>query len=144
MRKSKKSKIDDVYNQCDTMDHDEVIRLQREYRKILNLIEEILGDDLSTTRYKNKNDFYSIFYLFFDLIFKKNYRIDVNSYSSIKKTLIKMSLEVKDSTTNKEMLDYMGKDEHVIILNHGFKQTKIAPTGSQMIVKNIKLFQKEH
>jgi hypothetical protein len=46
--------------------------------------------------------------------------------------------------TNKEMLDYMGKDEHVIILNHGFKQTKISPTGSQMIVKNIKLFQKEH
>lgn len=102
----KKSKIDDVYNQCDTMDHDEVIRLQREFRKILNLIEEIFGDDLSTTRYKNKNDFYSVFYLFFDLIFKKNYRIDVNSYSSIKKTLIKMSLEVKDSTTNKDMLDY--------------------------------------
>ncbi len=103
---NKKDKLDDIYRDYDTMDPDDVKTIKKTFRSIFNLIESILGDDLKTTRFNNKNDFYSLFYLMYDIQYKKKLKIDTSVYKQIKDILIELSLEATDTASNPQVLKY--------------------------------------
>lgn len=103
---NKKDKLDDIYRDYDTMDPDHVKSVKKIFRSIFHLIETILGDDLKTTRFNNKNDFYSLFYLLYDIQYKKKLKIDTTVYKQIKEILVELSLEATETATNPQVLKY--------------------------------------
>ena len=68
-----------------------------------------MGDDLKTTRFNNRSDFYSIFYLLFTLKYTKKMKIEQNIYSQIKNILIGITVGAKADATNTQLLDYFVK-----------------------------------
>jgi hypothetical protein len=106
---NKKDKLDDFYRDYDSMEPEDVIKTKKIFRSIFNLIESILGDDLKTTRFNNRSDFYSIFYLLFTLKYTKKMKIDQNIYSQIKNVLIDITIGAKADATNTQLLDYFIK-----------------------------------
>ena len=68
---NKKDKLDEFYRDYDSMEPDDVVKTKKIFRSVFSLIESIMGDDLKTTRFNNKSDFYSIFYLLFNLKYTK-------------------------------------------------------------------------
>lgn len=103
---NKKDKLDEIYNNYDKMEEEDIKAVKKTFRTIFRLIESIMGDDLVTTRFKNKNDFYSLFYLLYVLIYNKKLKIDVLVYPKIKDVLIELSLEVAEIASNPAMLRY--------------------------------------
>jgi hypothetical protein len=103
---NKKDKLDDLYRDYDTMDADDVKTTKKKFRAIFNLIESLLGDDLRTTRFNNKSDFYSLFHLLYTLVYEKKMKIDSAVYPEIKKILIELSLEANESASNPQVLQY--------------------------------------
>jgi hypothetical protein len=103
---NKKDKLDDFYRDYDTMDPVDVKNTKKEFRAIFNLVETILGEDLRTTRFNNKSDFYSLFHLFYDISYNQKMKIDVSVFGEIKKILIELSIEAKDDSSNPQILQY--------------------------------------
>jgi len=101
----KKKKLDKYYADNEEMDEREVRFLRRTFNKIINLIINIFGDDLKTTRFKNKSDFYSLFYVLFELL-KEGYKFDENIFEEIKKVLIDVHKEAKLESNNPIMVKY--------------------------------------
>ena len=106
---NKKDKIDDFYRDYDSMEPEDVVKTKKIFRSIFILIESILGDDLKTTRFNNRSDFYSLFYLLFTLKYTKKMKIDQNIYSQIKNVLIDITIGAKSDATNTQLLDYFIK-----------------------------------
>jgi len=106
---NKKDKLDDFYRDYDSMETDDVVKTKKIFRSIFSLIESIMGDDLKTTRFNNRSDFYSIFYLLFTLKYTKKMKIEQNSYSQIKNILIGITVGAKADATNTQLLDYFVK-----------------------------------
>lgn len=106
---NKKDKLDEVYRDYDSMEPEDVVKTKKIFRSIFILIESILGDDLKTTRFNNRSDFYSIFYLLFTLKYTKKMKIDTNIYSQIKNVLIDITIGAKADATNTQLLDYFIK-----------------------------------
>lgn len=106
---NKKDKLDDFYRDYDSMEPDDVIKTKKIFRSIFSLIESIIGDDLITTRFNNKSDFYSIFYLLFTLKYTKKMKIEPSIYPQIKRILIDISIGAKADATNTQLLDYFIK-----------------------------------
>jgi 5-methylcytosine-specific restriction endonuclease McrA len=88
------------------MDDDDVLSWKKKFRKIIGLIDKIMIDDLTTTRFKNKNDFYSLFYVLFDLTEQKNHKIHQSKYSNIKNALIDLSKNVYLESSNPDLVKY--------------------------------------
>lgn len=97
---NKKDKLDDIYRDYDSMDSEETKIIKKQFRAIFHLIENVLGDDLLTTRFNNKNDFFSLFYLFFDLVYQKKLKISPEVYNLIRNLLIDLSLETNEYSQN--------------------------------------------
>jgi hypothetical protein len=106
---NKKDKLDDFYRDYDSMEPEDVVKTKKIFRSIFSLIELVLGDDLKTTRFNNKSDFYSLFYLFFTLKYTKKMKIDPTVYPQIRKVLIDISIGAKADATNTQLLDYFIK-----------------------------------
>jgi hypothetical protein len=106
---NKKDKLNDFYRDYDSMEPEDVIKTKKIFRSVFNLIESILGDDLKTTRFNNRSDFYSIFYLLFTLKYTKKMKIDQNIYPQIKNVLIDITIGAKADATNPQLLDYFIK-----------------------------------
>lgn len=106
---NKKDKLDDFYRDYDSMEPDEIVKTKKIFRSIFTLIEAIIGDDLKTTRFNNRSDFYSIFYLLFTLKYTKKMKIEQNIYSQIKNILIGITVGAKADATNTQLLDYFIK-----------------------------------
>jgi len=106
---NKKDKLDDFYRDYDSMETDDVVKTKKIFRSIFSLIESIMGDDLKTTRFNNRSDFYSIFYLLFTLKYTKKMKIEQNIYSQIKNILIGITVGAKADATNTQLLDYFVK-----------------------------------
>lgn len=103
---NKKDKIDEFYRDYDDMDPDLVAKIKKEFRSIMRIIEDILGEDLRTTRFNNRTDFHSLFHLFYSLIYEEKLKIDSSSFARIKLILIKLSLEIKDDSQNPTLQQY--------------------------------------
>ncbi len=106
---NKKDKLDDFYRDYDSMEREDVVKTKKIFRSIFSLIEAIIGDDLRTTRFNNKSDFYSIFYLLFNLKYTKKMKIEPSIYPQIKNILISISIGAKADATNTQLLDYFIK-----------------------------------
>jgi hypothetical protein len=106
---NKKDKLDDFYRDYDSMEREDVVKTKKIFRSIFSLIEAIIGDDLRTTRFNNKSDFYSIFYLLFNLKYTKKMKIEPSIYPQIKNILISISNGAKADATNTQLLDYFIK-----------------------------------
>lgn len=106
---NKKDKLDDFYRDYDSMEPDDIVKTKKIFRSIFTLIEAIIGDDLKTTRFNNRSDFYSIFYLLFTLKYTKKMKIEQNIYSQIKNILIGITVGAKADATNTQLLDYFIK-----------------------------------
>ena len=87
--------------------------IKREYNKIINLIDEILGL-LKGTRWKTKSDFQSLFYVFYEL--SKEYIFPAEKYEDIKGELIKFSDEV--TTNGEDSNSNFVKEYHKTIIAH--------------------------
>lgn len=106
---NKKDKLDELYRDYDSMEPEEVLKTKKIFRSIFSLIESIMGEDLRTTRFNNKSDFYSIFYLFYTLKYTKNLKIDSSFYPQIKNILIDVSIGAKADSSNSQLLEYFIK-----------------------------------
>jgi hypothetical protein len=106
---NKKDKLDEFYRDYDSMEPDDVVKTKKIFRSIFSLIESIMGDDLKTTRFNNKSDFYSIFYLLFNLKYTKKMKIEPSIYPKIKSILIDITIGAKADATNTQLLDYFIK-----------------------------------
>jgi len=62
----KKKRLDECYSSYETMDVSQKKILRNGFVYIIKKIKEIFPD-LKSTRFKNKSDFYSLFYLLYDL-----------------------------------------------------------------------------
>jgi len=83
----KKKRLDECYAKYETMEGEQKETIRRDFLYIINKIKDILPD-LKTTRFKNKSDFYSLFYAFYD--FKRSgYRFPTDS-SPIRDTLLEI------------------------------------------------------
>ena len=101
----KKKRLDECYAKYETMDKDQKETLRRDFLYIVTKIKEILPD-LKTTRFKNKSDFYSLFYVFYE--FKKlGYRFPKNM-DAIRDTLIEIhkSVSLGLSSPDPNMVKY--------------------------------------
>lgn len=106
---NKKDKLDDFYRDYDSMEPEDVLKTKKIFRSIFSLIESIMGDDLKTTRFNNKSDFYSLFYLFYNLKYNKKMKIDSSIYVEIKSILIGITIGARADSTNPQLLDYFIK-----------------------------------
>jgi hypothetical protein len=102
----KKKNLDKIYAEYDSMDDSDISSWKKTFKSIITLIQKIMVDDIITTRFKNKNDFYSLFYVIFDLTSNKNYKITTANYSKIKDALIDLSKNVFLESTNPELVKY--------------------------------------
>lgn len=106
---NKKDKLDEFYRDYDSMEPDEVLKYKKMLRNIFSLIEAIMGEDLKTTRFNNKSDFYSLFYTLFSLKYIKKLKIDNEVFGEIKKILIDISIGAKADAVNPQLLEYFIK-----------------------------------
>lgn len=102
----KKKTLDKIYAEYDSMDEEDIITWKKRFRNNLNLIDKILDEDIKSTRFKNKNDFYSLFYALFDLTKNKNYKISAEIYADIKQILIEFSKNIFLESTNPDLVKY--------------------------------------
>lgn len=103
---NKKDRLDEIYNDYDQMDQDEVARTEKAFRAIFQLVESIMGDDLFATRFKNKTDFYSLFYMLYSIVYKQKLKIDGSVHSKIRSVLVELSVEATDTASNPQVLKY--------------------------------------
>jgi len=101
----KKKKLDKYYADNEEMDEREIRKLKRNFNKIIKLIIKILGDDIKTTRFRNKSDFYSLFYVIFELL-EEGYKFNENIFDDIKKVLIEVHKEARLDSDNPVMVKY--------------------------------------
>jgi len=101
----KKKKLDKYYADNEEMDETDVRNLKRTFNKIINFIIKIFGEDIRTTRFKNKSDFYSLFYVIFELL-KEKYKFDESVFDEIKKVLIELNKEARLESSNPIMVKY--------------------------------------
>ncbi|NUY82759.1 DUF262 domain-containing protein [Flavobacterium sp. MAH-1] len=121
----KKKTLDKIYAEFDSMDEDEVIAWKKAFRSTLSLLDKILDEDIKTTRFHNKNDFYSLFYVLYDLTKNKNYKISPEIYPEIRQALIELSKNAFLGSTNPDMLKYFEGTINAgdIIANRKFRHT---------------------
>ncbi len=100
----KKKKLDRYYADNEEMDEQEKTKLKKSFNKNLYIIEQILDDDIKTTRFKNKGDFYSLFYLIYELL-REGYKLD-SKFEEIKKVLLKVDKEAILESPNPKMVKY--------------------------------------
>lgn len=102
----KKKTLDKIYEDYDSVDDDLINTLKNSFRKTMYLIDGIFGNELRTTRFKSKNDFYSLFYCLYDLTISKNRKIKPENFTGIKNTLIELSKNVRLDSSNPELVKY--------------------------------------
>jgi len=83
----KKKRLDECYAKYETMEEDQKETLRRSFLYIIGKIKEILPD-LKTTRFKNKGDFYSLFYAFYE--FRNTGYFFPSDSTPIRETLIEI------------------------------------------------------
>lgn len=102
---NKKKKLDKYYVDNEEMDEREKNKLKKMFNKILGIIEDIFSEnDLKTTRFSNKSDFYSLFYAIYELL-KEGHKFNID-LNDIKKVLIKVDREAKLESLNPNMVKY--------------------------------------
>jgi len=101
----KKKKLDKYYADNEEMDEGEKRRLKRNFNKVIEITENILGDKIKTTRFRNKSDFYSLFYVIYELL-KGGYKFDPNLFEEIKKILINVHEKARLESKNPLMVKY--------------------------------------
>ncbi len=106
---NKKDETDNIYGFYDIMEEDDVRECKKKFRAVFSTIKKILGEDLSTTRFNNRNDYYSLFYLIYTFLYKKNYKIESKVYPEMKKILIELSINANENATNPDILKYYQK-----------------------------------
>ncbi len=102
----KKKSLDKIYSEFDSMEDDEMTDLKRKFRGTMKLVDKIMSDDLTSTRFRNKNDFYSLFYVIYDLTQNKNYKVYDAVFFDIRSALITLSQNVFLESTNIDMVKY--------------------------------------
>jgi hypothetical protein len=102
----KKKSLDKIYSEYDTMEEEEVQESKKKFRNVMKVVDRILGEDIVTTRFKNKNDFYSLFYCLYDLIYLSNYKISSEAYVLMKQQLIELSKNVYLESPNPDLVKY--------------------------------------
>lgn len=102
----KKKKLDKYYADNEEMDELEIMELNKTVRKIIDdIISKIFSEnDLKTTRFRNKADFYSLFFVIFEFL-KEGYRFDID-LNEVKKILIEVHKEARLESTNPSMVKY--------------------------------------
>lgn len=102
----KKKSLNQIYADLDSMDDDDVNEWKKSFRSTMSVLDKILDEDIKSTRFKNKNDFYSLFYVLFDLKSNKNYKIDSSLHAPMKDVLIELSKNVFLESPNPRMVTY--------------------------------------
>ena len=114
------------------------------FRKIMNLIETIMGEDLKTTRFNNRTDFQSLFCLLDTFVYVDKLKIPNTMYSKIKDGLIQVSLEATKDDVNPQLLEYYTKTVNAgdTLTNRKFRHEYLTNLLSPMCIKidNKRLF----
>ena len=101
----KKKKLDKYYADNEEMDEKDKANLKRSFNKILNIVDDIFTEhSIKTTRFKNKNDFYSLFYVIQELL-KEGHKFNID-LNEIKKILIEINNEARLESKNPRMVKY--------------------------------------
>lgn len=102
----KKKSLDKIYSEFDSMEEDDILAWKKEFRSTMKTVDKILDEDIKSTRFKNKNDFYSLFYVIYDLVKNKNYKLSSDKFELIKKALIDLSKNIRLESSNIDMVKY--------------------------------------
>ena len=97
----KKKKLDKCYADNELMPNK--LKIRRKFEKIVSITDELLPD-LETTRFKNKGDFYSLFYTIYNLL-ENGYKFGKED-EAIRKNLIELSQSAHKDTENTIALRY--------------------------------------
>jgi len=137
---NKKDKLDEIYRENDSMEEADIKSTKSKFRKIMNLIETIMGEDLRTTRFNNRTDFQSIFYLLYTFIYEDKLKIPTTIYSSIKEALIEVSLQATKEAVNPQLLEYYIKTVNAgdTIANRKYRHEYLKNLLSPMCIKRDK------
>lgn len=100
----KKKKLDKYYADNEEMEEGEGKKTKKNFNKIIGIIEGIFKNDIKTTRFKNKGDFYSLFYVICELL-KEGCKFDID-LNEIKKILIEVHKEARLNSFNLQMRKY--------------------------------------
>lgn len=101
----KKDKLDKYYVENEEMDNQDKVRIKKDFNKILEVIKNLLNNDLKKTRFRNKADFYSLFYVIWELI-KEDYKFEPGLFEEIKKVLINIDENAKLESLDHNMVKY--------------------------------------
>jgi hypothetical protein len=98
----KKKILDNIYRDHDAMDDDDIHDKKNQFRKVFNLIEKIFDEDIKTTRFSKKTDYYSLFCVMHRLTIDESRKIPASNNSGLKEMLIRLNNVItKDATEPK-------------------------------------------
>ena len=136
----KKKKLDEIYREYDSMEEVVIKSTKSKFRKIMNLIETIMGEDLRTTRFNNRTDFQSLFYLFYTFLYEDKLKVPNTIYTLIKDALIQVSLQATKDSKNPQLLEYYIKTVNAgdTITNRKFRHEYLTNLLSPMCIQRDK------
>ena len=101
----KKKILDTVYFNYSSMESDDFIDLEKNFKKIIKIITNIFNGNLQTTSFNGKMHYYSLFYVIYDLMINKNIKIPDNQYQNIYYSLVQLSQNITNGS-NDDMKQY--------------------------------------
>lgn len=104
----KKKSLNSIYKEFDDQDSDWIDEWASLFKKNMKLTIDILGENPRSTRFVNKNDFYSLFMALFQLTHERNLKVTPKSYDAILAELVTITMNVsKDAEVEEFLLWYM-------------------------------------
>lgn len=102
----KKKNLDSIYRDNDSMDVDDLHEVKNNFRKIFILIDKIFADDIRTTRFSKKTDYYSLFYVLHRLVIEESKKLPASNYAGLKEMLIRLHTVVTKDATDANIREY--------------------------------------
>jgi hypothetical protein len=102
----KKKTLNAIYKEFDDSDSDWMDQWRTLFKKTMKLTIEVLGEDPRSTRFVNKNDFYSLFIALYVLTNEKNLKINSTVAKEIYHELATITINVKKDAEVQEFLEW--------------------------------------
>jgi hypothetical protein len=102
----KKKTLNSIYREFDDHDEDWIEEWEVKFKKNIKLLLDILGDEARSTRFVNKNDFYSLFLVLYTLTQEQKFKIASTDYTKIFSVLVTITVNVSKDAQLQEFLEW--------------------------------------